>query len=61
MTITYMFVLYKICALILGYNDGLDDDPFLPIGQHDTSPLGSTIVVIGHQYQTGTSIRVHAI
>ena len=37
-----MFVLYKICLLILGYNDGLDDDSFLPVGQHDA-------VVTGHQ------------
>ena len=32
---TCVFVLYKICPLILGCNDGLDDEPFLPVGQHD--------------------------
>ena len=42
---TCVFVLYKICPLILGYNDGLDDDPFLQVGQLDA-------VIIGHQLQS---------
>ena len=37
---TCVFVLYKICPLILGYNDGLDDNPFLPVGQHDAADIG---------------------
>ena len=40
-----VFVLYKICPSISGYNDRLDDDPFLHVGQHDA-------VVIGRQLQS---------
>ena len=39
-----MFVVYKICPLILDYNDGLDDNPFISIGQHDA-------IIIGRQLQ----------
>ena len=35
-----VFVLYKISPLILGYNDRLDDDPFLLVGHHDTVVIG---------------------
>ena len=37
---TCVFVLYKVYPFILGFNDGLDDDPFLPVGQHDAAVKG---------------------